>query len=276
MSVFQLPVKLCEEFQALCARFWWGQVGNERKIHWLSWEKLTRPKADEGMGFKDLWQFNLAMLAKQGWGMLQDQESLLGRCLKSRYFPRCNFLEAIDSPNSSFTWKSIIAAKPLIQKGACWRVGNGNSIRVLRDAWIPNYPTNKVLHPARNVQEDCMVVDLIDSDTRWWDREFIMQHFNREDGEPILHVPLSERVIFDSIVWTFSKSGEYIVRFGYHVARQLQKEADWVKCSIRAVGGAVWKVLWKLKLPNKIKVFGWRTCCNVLPTWVNLVHKKII
>ena len=54
MSVFQLPVKLCEELQALCARFWWGQVGNERKIHWLSWEKLTRPKVDGGMGFKDL------------------------------------------------------------------------------------------------------------------------------------------------------------------------------------------------------------------------------
>ena len=114
MSVFQLPAKLCEELQALCAQFWWGQVGNERKIHWLGWEKLTRPKADGGMGFKDLRQFNLAMLAKQGWRLAQDQESLLGRCLKARYFPRCSFLEATDSPNSSFTWKSILAAKPLI------------------------------------------------------------------------------------------------------------------------------------------------------------------
>ena len=103
MSVFQLPAKLCEELQALCARFWWGQVGNERKIHWLSWEKLTQPKADGGMGFKDLRQFNLAMLAKQGWRLVQDQESLLGRCLKARYFPRCSFLEATNSPNSSFT-----------------------------------------------------------------------------------------------------------------------------------------------------------------------------
>ena len=142
------------------------------------WEKLIRPKADGGMGLKDLRQFNLAMLAKQGWRLVQDQESFLSRCFKARYFPRCSFLEAIDSPNSSFTWKSILAAKPLIQRGSCWRVGNGTSVQALRDAWIPNYPTNKVLHPAHNVQEDCMVVDLIDSDTKWWDREFIMQHFN--------------------------------------------------------------------------------------------------
>ena len=34
MSVFQLPLKLCDELDAMCAKFWWGQVGDERKIHW--------------------------------------------------------------------------------------------------------------------------------------------------------------------------------------------------------------------------------------------------
>ena len=36
MGVFQLPAKLCDELNAMCARFWWGQVGNERKISWKS------------------------------------------------------------------------------------------------------------------------------------------------------------------------------------------------------------------------------------------------
>ena len=56
----------------------------------------------------------------------------------------------------------------------------------------------------------------------------------------------------------------------------MQKEANGAECSNGAVGGVVWKVLWKLKVPNKIKVFGWRACRNILPTRVNLVHKKII
>ena len=25
---------LCDELNALCAKFWWCQVGNEKKIHW--------------------------------------------------------------------------------------------------------------------------------------------------------------------------------------------------------------------------------------------------
>ena len=29
MGVFLLPTKLCDELNALCAKFWWGQVGEE-------------------------------------------------------------------------------------------------------------------------------------------------------------------------------------------------------------------------------------------------------
>ena len=33
MGGFQLPVKLFDELNSMCAKFWWGQVGNKRKIH---------------------------------------------------------------------------------------------------------------------------------------------------------------------------------------------------------------------------------------------------
>ncbi|KAL4625872.1 hypothetical protein ACB092_05G056700, partial [Castanea dentata] len=51
MSAFQLHLKFCDELDALCAKFWWDQVGNERKIHWKSWDKLTASKKEGGIGF---------------------------------------------------------------------------------------------------------------------------------------------------------------------------------------------------------------------------------
>ena len=53
MGVFLLPEKLCNDLNAMCARFWWGQVNNERKIHWKNWKVLTQPKREGGIGFRD-------------------------------------------------------------------------------------------------------------------------------------------------------------------------------------------------------------------------------
>ena len=133
MRVFQLPLKLCDELDAMCAKFWWGQVGDEQKIHWQRWEKLTRSKKDEIIDFRDLRAFNFSMLAKQGWRLLHDDNYLVYKCLKARYFPRTHLFDAKESSNCSFVWKSIMAALPILKLGCCWRVGNGLTIRVSGD-----------------------------------------------------------------------------------------------------------------------------------------------
>ena len=86
----------------------------EKKIAWLSWEKMCEPKADGGMGFKKLKQFNLALLAKQGWRLQLGQNSLVFRVLKAKYFPRCEFIQASLGNNPSYTWHSIVAAQKLV------------------------------------------------------------------------------------------------------------------------------------------------------------------
>ncbi|XP_065619755.1 uncharacterized protein LOC136063373 [Quercus suber] len=133
MGFCQLPGKLCDELDTICARFWWGQIGEKRKIHWKNWSFLTLPKKEGGMGFRNLRSFNLAMLAKQGWRLLRDKSSLLNSYFKAKYFLRCDFLEATGCQNSSYVWKSLLAAQPILWKGCLWRVGNGASIRVLKD-----------------------------------------------------------------------------------------------------------------------------------------------
>ena len=39
----------------------------------------------------------------------------------------------------------MLVAQPILGKGCFWRVGNGASICVLKDCWLPNHPTKKIL-----------------------------------------------------------------------------------------------------------------------------------
>ena len=83
MSVLKFPAGLCADICSLENRFWWCQRGDLKKIHWLSKSKLSRPKVQGGIGFRDLHLFNVALLARQGWRLLQHPESLVYRFLKS-------------------------------------------------------------------------------------------------------------------------------------------------------------------------------------------------
>ena len=87
-------MKLRNELNSMCAQFWWGNIGHDHKIHWMRWEKLTLPKSEGSMGFRDFRSFNLAVLAKQGCQLSQELDSLLFKCFKARYFPRGHFLDA--------------------------------------------------------------------------------------------------------------------------------------------------------------------------------------
>lgn len=89
------------------------------------------------MGFRDLEGFNKALLAKQGWLIIQNPSSLVGRVLKSKYFPSFSFMDSKVGNNPSFIWRCIWQGKKIIDLGLIWRACDGRDISVFKDKWIP-------------------------------------------------------------------------------------------------------------------------------------------
>ncbi|KAL0455940.1 UNVERIFIED_CONTAM: hypothetical protein Slati_0933200 [Sesamum latifolium] len=108
MSCFQLPVSLVRSLESMMTNFWWHNRG-EKRVHWVAWSKLCRPAVEGRLGFRELREFNLALLSKQGWRIITRPESLLCKVMKARYFTTCSIGEAGVGSRPSLTWRGICA-----------------------------------------------------------------------------------------------------------------------------------------------------------------------
>jgi hypothetical protein len=104
MSCFKLPRGLCEHINSMLRKFWWGSKNGQRKTNWVSWEQMTQPKHAGGLGFRHIELFNLALLARQAWRIIQVPDSLSVRVLKAAYFPSCDLLAAEVGSHPSQIW----------------------------------------------------------------------------------------------------------------------------------------------------------------------------
>ena len=83
-----------------------------------------------GLGFRDLHSFNKAMLAKQGWRLIQNLDSLCARILKANYYPNSDFLNAKCKDGCSYTWRSIMQWLKVLKDGVIWHIGNGQRVGI--------------------------------------------------------------------------------------------------------------------------------------------------
>ena len=104
MSCFRLPRSLCKNVTSLIRQFWWGSKHGKRKPSWVVWDEMTKPKHLGGLGLRDLEIFNLALLLKQTWRMLQNPTSLSACILKGVYFPDDSLFEARLGSHPSQIW----------------------------------------------------------------------------------------------------------------------------------------------------------------------------
>ncbi|KAK6122599.1 hypothetical protein DH2020_043656 [Rehmannia glutinosa] len=147
MSIFRLPKSLCQELQAMVAKFWWGANESGKKIHWTRWEILSRPKYAGGLGFRHLEFFNQALLAKQAWRLMDNPSLLVSRVFGVKYFPDCSFLDAPLGRSPSYIWRSTTWGRDLLRSGLRWKVGNGRNIFIFEDSWLPRLNTFKPITP---------------------------------------------------------------------------------------------------------------------------------
>ncbi|XP_033133840.1 uncharacterized mitochondrial protein AtMg00310-like [Brassica rapa] len=215
MSSFLLPLEICENLASAIAQFWWSSTPPKRGIHWAKWEKMCAPREEGGIGLRMIHEFNLALLAKQLWRLVQFLDSLVARVLRGRYYRLSSPLRFGTANNPSYVWTSIIAARKLLLLGIRSKVHSGYEINVWQDLWIPLRPARPACARAPAVNLKMTVSSLINPVSKEWDVRLLDQYVAQEDIPMILSLAISPSHRQDTFYWSYTKNGQYTVKSGY-------------------------------------------------------------
>ncbi|KAJ1395623.1 Ribonuclease H-like superfamily [Sesbania bispinosa] len=271
MSVFRFPKGFCKKLSSLVARFWWQGSKGDRGIHWRAWQIITRSKREGGLGFRDFQALNIAHLAKQASRILSNPNSLWSKVLKGIYHPNQDFLNAKKGRRPSWIWASIIDGRDFMRRNGRWSIANGEDISITGDRWL----NSGDLVPTTHGAEEGKLDSLINLPNRSWNLTRIRDSLPPDLAIEAVQTPISWFNERDRLYWPYFKDGVLTVRTAYHVANGEFNNHQLQQSSSYTPDPDIWKTIWKLAVPQKIKLFMWRACQNALPVKANLVRRRI-
>jgi len=179
-------------------------------------------------------------------------------------------MEAELGHNPSYVWRSLLAAREVIREGSRWRVGNGVNIMAESDKWLSHKPVFK-----GEVQPSLKVAELIDKRSWQWNRNKVAGMFATKIYDEIMAIPLSRDRMRDTLIWKENRKHEFSVKSAYQVAIRLKQGVE-AEHSRAGEEGKLWKLIWELNVPPKIRNFMWRAVSNILPTRDNMYRRRVV
>nr|KYP36537.1 Putative ribonuclease H protein At1g65750 family [Cajanus cajan] len=248
LSFFRMPVKVSKQIVRLQRNFLWGCKEDQRKICWISWDRITLPKKMGGLGVKNITRFNMALLAKWRWSIFHQRHSLWARVLYSRYGGGTNLCAQSSSRSDSIWWRDLllvcggIEQDNWFERQLKWKIGSGSRVRFWLDSWMGTVCLAKVFPRLFNISEkqNSLVQD--------------MEYSLRPEQD-------------DSWGWQSEPSGSYTVRYAYHAIT-----SETIAGSYNDVPNCIWSI----PAPPKAKIFVWRMMSRGLPTVDNLARRRIV
>lgn len=232
---------------------------------------MAKPKAIGGLGLRDFQLFNVALLAKIGWRLLQNPECLLAKVLFGKYCPDKDILHATGSSAMSHGWRSILLGRDLLVQNLGWAVGNVESINVWDDPWLSLSRQQRPVGPPNEPHSELRVADLLNSETSEWELSKIRLILPAYE-EAILSIKPSLTRSPDKLIWLGTKSGDYTTKSGYYSA----VNNDDFGVAQNLLLGFNWKSsVWNLSCSPKVKLFSWKLLKGAIPVGERLMERHI-
>lgn len=151
-----------------------------------------------------------------------------------------------------------MVAQGVVQAGHQWQIGNGATVGIWHDKWLPKLSIFWVTSPQSTSPKDPTVNALINTEIREWKTKLIHRVFLPNDTNTILSIQLSRCRPVDHLVWAYTPKGTFSVNSAYKVALSLTLATTSGSTFNSQNKSSSWHTVWGLNIPKKIKTFMWK------------------
>ena len=253
MQCASLPSKIHKGIDRISRNFLWGSTESVRKMHWVGWSKITKPKEEGGLGFQTAKGRNTALLAKLNWRFNSEKDSLWAQVLRKKYCTR----QRLNSNNThklpcSQVWKGIKVGQETFQKGVRWTLGHNSNLSLWYDKWSSSGPLRLAIQGPLTREEDNFQVKDVLSLTGWsWEK--VSLDIPTEIKLEIQATPSALSVgSMDKMCWSGDPKGSFNLKSAYRLAvgNEINNfDRGWI---------------WQAKTLPRIQIFVWRCLHNSL------------
>ncbi|KAL4565722.1 hypothetical protein LXL04_029825 [Taraxacum kok-saghyz] len=256
LSLFKAPIAITEELEKIRRRFLWGGDKDKRKIHWVSWEKVTARKSDGGLGVSSIRNINTSLMVKWWWRLKQEKDSIWGKAIKGIHNLQDKPHDYLANKNITGVWKNITTARRELNAhgleiGDVFNIilKSGDNTQFWCDRWLGSEPL-KNIYPElfeKEARKQCTVAD------RFFEGSFA-EHWTSQMEEDGL----------DQWRCTLDPSGDYSVRALRH---KIEDQ--------RNLTGSLPPFTWHKTSPIKVNCFIWRAMQQRIASAVALKSRGI-
>ena len=262
MQTMLLPQKICHRIDKLSCNFLWGDTEHHRGCHSVNWATVTTLKAAGGLGIPSTRHRNHAILMNQAWHLYSNPTTLWARVLQAKYFSYATLFTSPHTSRGSHIWTAFSMGIKLLREGMTWIVGDGQTIRIWQDPWLPNGSLRSyiagplLLHDEENRVHSLWI-------NQSWAFDLLNFPLSPHLQNLIQGIPIAHTTHFpDAYLWPYNK-GMCSVKSASHFLYD-QSLVPW--------NTTLWNWLWTLPCPKKIQFFLWKAMRNRLPTRTFLAH----
>jgi hypothetical protein len=288
-SFFKAPCCVIKQLVRIQRNFLWGGSIEDKKLCWIKWDQICLSKAQGGLGVKNLALFNKALLCKWKWRFLTEDDALWAALLRFRYghLPSIVLTGNTLSNNakSSIWWRDIIGLER--ENDDNWfmsnigsMVGDGKNIGFWRFKWYGGQSFSALFPDlfAKEAVKDVLISERLKNEgtaLAWswqWSQQLTPNEVNRLEE-------LKELLVGFSLIsdcpdrwrWKSGPMGVFSVRSCYSNLIELQQVVTLEGDVLITINN-----LWRIDVPSKALVFGWRLLLDKLPTRSALNHRGIL